>query len=201
MPNTHTIVCRAGGQAHTHTSPDPKQARDMVQQHYTQPIGRTMYRTQRAAMTSQIDDQLAAMLLATRDGRFAVRPDDFSPWQFLRLSRPTKGRHAGWLRVQSQHSDMLSSVASIRVGGGASQRYLHAPNYLTALRLLVCDPVRATIEYGRRKNRCSRCGKTLTDDRSRFYAIGPECEKYWPDVLRQVEADFGGPYPGPGWDQ
>lgn len=149
----------------------------------------------------QINDQLTNMLLATKDGRYAVRLDTNEPYKFLRLSRPTKGRSKDFLKIQSQHSDMLAIVAMIHVSGRASSRYLHDARYLPALRLLVCDPVTAMIEYGRRKGKCGRCGKTLTDDRSRFYAIGPECEKFRPDVLRRIESLFGGPYPGPGWEQ
>jgi Family of unknown function (DUF6011) len=146
----------------------------------------------------KIDDSLAAMLLATKDGRYAVKLNESDPFRFYRLSRPKNGKAKGYLKIQSQHAESLAFVGMIHTNGQASLRFLHQYDALPYLRLLACDPTTAAMDYGKEYKRCSRCGIQLTDDRSRWFAIGPECEKYWPDIIAMV-LDKRGPYV-PGWE-
>jgi hypothetical protein len=166
-------------------------------------MGRQLYQNTRAAIPATpaprppvIDDVLTKCLLATKDGRYAVKmgPDD--PFRFIRLSRPKNGKSKGFLKIQTQHSEALAPAASIRLDG--SGRYVQQRDLLPYLRMLVCDPTTAAMDYGRAMRRCSRCGIRLTDDRSRWFSIGPECEKYWPEIIGMV-LDKRGPYV-PGWE-
>jgi DNA-directed RNA polymerase subunit RPC12/RpoP len=153
---------------------------------------------QAANAQPQIENQLATMLLGTKDGRYAVKMHDADPYKFLRLSRPNQGKAKGYLKIQSQHSEHYQSIGLIALDGVGSKRFLYAPSYVPYLRMLVCDPTTAAMDYGREMRRCSRCGIKLTDDRSRWFNIGPECEKYWPEIIAITE-DKRGPYV-PGWE-
>lgn len=160
---------------------------------------RQYYRNERANIfTPAVDDLLTRMLLDTRDGRYAVKLDQSDPFRFIRISRPKNGKSAGYLKIQSQHAESLAPVASLRLDLDPRKRYLQNASYIPYLRMLVCDSTTAAMDYGRTLQRCSRCGIQLTDDRSRWFAIGPECEKYWPDIIGMV-LDKKGPYV-PGWE-
>ncbi len=168
------------------------------------PMGRQLYQNTRAAIPAPaatprppaIDDQLTKCLLLTKDGRYAVKMGPEDPFRFIRLSRPKNGKAKGFLKIQTQHSDTLMAAALIRLDGG--RRYVQQPDLLPYLRMLVCDTTTAAMDYGRAMRRCSRCGIVLTDDRSRWFSIGPECEKYWPEIIAMV-LDKRGPYV-PGWE-
>lgn len=195
-----SITCKAGGYAHTHHSVQE------VRSHYgrTQPSpGRQVFNNTRTSVQAAntqpaIDDQLTAMLLGTKDGRYAVKMTPSDPFKFIRLSRPKNGKARGYLKIQSQHADRLASVGLVAVNRDSSKRFIYAPSYIPYLRMLVCDPTTAAMDYGRELKRCSRCGIDLTDDRSRWFNIGPECEKYWPEIIAIV-TEKRGPYV-PGWE-
>lgn len=46
-------------------------------------------------------------------------------------------------------------------------------------------------QYATFMGRCARCGAGLIDDRSRWYGIGPECEKNWPEYMNLVNDEQG----------
>lgn len=188
------VVCYGGGFRHNH--PTSEQARACTN------YGRTSYSRTRAmnqtvsTVTARIpeppmDEQLRKMLLSTKDGRYAVRPDENTAWTFIRLSRPKNGRLKGMLKVQLQASEAYLPIASLSTA--TSYVNVWDKRWMSHLMLLVCDPTTAAYEYGRALKRCSRCYKELTDHRSIHYAIGPECEKYWPEVIAMVN-DKHGPY-------
>ena len=137
-----------------------------------------------------LDDQLKAMLESTKSGRYAVRLADDQPYKFFRLSRPTVGKYKDALKIQSQHSEEYKPVAVIWPNGKVTL-YNGTQETIIHLRLLVCDPTTATIAYGTEMRRCGICGKELTDPRSRFYGIGPECEKHFPEVIAMVQSMKG----------
>lgn len=150
----------------------------------------TFANTRSSVAAQAIDDQLAKMLLEVKDGRYAVRLDASHPFTFVRLSRPKNGKAAGFLKIQTQHSEAYQTVAMISTSLGG-RRYLHNESILVPLRLLVCDPTTAAYDYGAEMERCCRCGKELTDERSRWYAIGPECEKFAPEIFAMVQDKKG----------
>lgn len=137
--------------------------------------------TNRQKMLVQLLDQVP-------DGRYAVQPDETVPLTFIRISRPKKGQYGGTIKVQTQHSDDLI----LRWVYWPSGRVSEYERSIEEKLLLVCvDSRRAATTYGRELGQCCCCGKTLTDERSRYYGIGPECEKKWPWIIQLVNERDG----------
>lgn len=93
-------------------------------------------------------------------GRYALRTDGVV--KFYRLDRPTEGRWAGYVFLKLQASDDLWSIR----------------NHTERDRILAeiaKDVLAAERLYGVELGKCSRCGRTLTDETSRAYGIGPDC--------------------------
>src|SRR6478672_1718439 len=136
-----------------------------------------------------------AMLMNVDSGYYAVRTVDGSDDDifFMRVSRPKSGNGAGGLKLQSVHGG---------AGAGFSERdkpvfkdgliiwpsgsYTFYDRYRQAhwqevmvdsVMKLVTDTFGAARLYSEKIKHCCRCNKALTDDRSRHYGIGPECEK------------------------
>jgi hypothetical protein len=135
-------------------------------------------------------DLLNGLLDGVRDGYYAVQLDDSDPLTFMRISRPTRGQYDGALKIQTQHSDELK-VAAVRWPSGAWSTY-RGKWIIDRLMVLVVDPVRAGMTYSKKLNQCQRCNKDLTDERSRHYGIGPDCEKLLPQHIERVDEYHGG---------
>lgn len=133
------------------------------------------------------------MVRGIRDGRYAVRPDHNTPFRFVRVWRPTHGKKKGAIILQTQHSDAYKECVVIWPSGRVS---VYDKRIDPLLLLVVVDPVTASINYGRELNRCSSCGRELTDGRSIYYSIGPECEKRWADLINYVDQTQGPYVPG-----
>jgi hypothetical protein len=132
-----------------------------------------------------------AMVKVIREGRYAVDVGKSSQrFIFLRITRPTKGRYKDALKIQTQHSDKLKEAA---VGWPSGTWTLagYKADIDAALRMIVVNPVDATLLYAKELGCCARCGIELTDERSRYYGIGPECEKHWPDLINSVNESKG----------
>jgi len=93
-------------------------------------------------------------------GRYALRTEDGV--KFYRLDRPTEGKWAGYTFLKAQASDDLWPIKN----PSEKNRILAA---------IAEDVLGAEQLYGRELGRCSRCGRTLTDETSRAYGIGPDC--------------------------
>lgn len=124
-------------------------------------------------------------------GYYAVQADEDKPVQFIRVSFPQTGTYRGYQKVQSQHGDRLENGVLIDPRGRV---HVRRAAVLEAGMLIVADPIGAAIRYALLIGNCCRCNATLTDARSRYYGIGPECEGYWPgftervDEMRELEA-------------
>lgn len=133
------------------------------------------------------------MVESMREGRYAVEvtlPNQPRDWIFLRVSRPKSGKKAGCLIVQTQHSDFYKPYFTIYPNGQV-YFYQNAPRLDMALLMVAADPFTSAINYGRELGCCSRCARELTDERSRYYSIGPECEKYWPEIINYINETRG----------
>lgn len=130
-----------------------------------------------------------------KDGRYAVRREQGDPFTFIRVSRPKNGKRKGCLVVQTQHSDWYQDLVTIFPSGKAWFNQ-QSEKLDMALFIACADPMTAAINYGRELGRCSRCGRELTDERSRYYSIGPECEKYWPEIISHINEEQGEWYLG-----
>ena len=93
-------------------------------------------------------------------GRYALRTEDGV--KFYRLDRPTEGRWAGWTFLKVQASDDLFPIKN--------------PNEKARIIAAIAEDVLGAERlYGMELGKCSRCGRTLTDETSRAYGIGPDC--------------------------
>jgi hypothetical protein len=133
------------------------------------------------------------MLEATPDGYFAVRVDDNDAYRFLRISRkfPKHSKKIGCVQVQSQHSDDLKPVMMYRPldspKGSKEWLWVATPRMERYVILAMVDPLGTGLKYAQELGRCCICGKTLTDERSRHYGIGPECEKVHPERIAYID--------------
>lgn len=125
-----------------------------------------------------------------RDGYYAARRDDNEELKFLRISRPKRGIYTGCIKVQSQHGPNLTPVLYVRPN---DEVVVQDWRYEEALLLVAVDQRGCAITYAEEIGNCMRCNCELTDERSRWYGIGPECEKHWPDMIALV-ADRKGYY-------
>lgn len=140
----------------------------------------------------------AEMLFGIRPGRFAVSTDGSNRLDFVRVmhikAKPGKYvRYAGFMKIQTQHGDMLKDRAVVSPKGEVviTSNSMDATKLTAILMGIIIDQRAANIKYGREKGMCCRCGKTLTDERSRYYGIGPECEKSWPEIVDEVNENEG----------
>lgn len=144
-----------------------------------------------------------AFLEGLRDGYFATRQDSTRPWTFLRISRPTKGRFKGSLKVQTVHGSgmgvTLKPALVIYDFGQDNQRvYWTNMSIEDDLLLVTVDQRGSALAYAEAMGRCMRCNAELTDDRSRWYSIGPECENHWPEIIEEINETKGVYKPGSG---
>lgn len=143
---------------------------------------------------------LLPMLTMVPDGYFAVRPDTNEPWRFFRITRRDTKRNKNTTRIQSQASDLLYTRMIvwhdrddyIWVDPWWHQR----GKLLQYLMLIIADAQGGMMQYAQLTEHCGSCGKQLTDERSRWYGIGPECEKksFGPGWIDAVDCSEKGPF-------
>ena len=136
------------------------------------------------------------MLKSAGTGYFAVRLDGNQVHTFFRLNEIKEIKNVkrklpiGTFTVETLHGDRRKWVLTIFPGGVVKEYDLSREKEL----LMVCvDPNGGRIEYGIQIGACGICGKTLTDDRSRWYGIGPDCEKRNGHIISIVDEKYG-PY-------
>jgi hypothetical protein len=137
------------------------------------------------------------------EARFAVSKSgtEADDLVFLRVSliKPYKSgkrrNFQGCVRLQTQHSDDLIDRFIVDAGGKyRPESTTMSPTSMAGyLASVVADPRGAAATYGRALHQCCVCGKTLTDERSRWYGIGPDCETRWPEIIVESD-DARGPF-------
>lgn len=150
---------------------------------------------------AKIDPRVAVvegMFSMVPDAYFAVRPDANVPFTFVRVSTPTRGKWKGTRKVQTQHGPNLELAAARFPSGKWS---IYRDSVLDAMLLIVTDPLGAAMTYAHEIEKCCRCNTQLTDDRSRWYGIGPDCEQVWPQVIDRVNEERGVYVPGMNVDR
>lgn len=136
-----------------------------------------------------------------REANYAVPRGD-NGFDFVRIARIRPYRNGrrrsneGSVVLSTQHSETWVKRFMFTPDMRALQLSSYGGEWASAVlaRILV-NPTRTASSYGHELGRCCRCGKKLTDDRSRWYGIGPECEKVWPEILYELD-DEKGPFPG-----
>lgn len=130
-------------------------------------------------------EMIKGMLDMVPDGYYAAQKDLGGHVDFIRISRPTRGKYKGSLKIQTQHSDKWAE-AVIKWPSGSWSVY---KDITEALMLVVSDHRTCQKRYSIEVQACGHCNTALTDDRSRHYLVGPICvEKYdlhW--VIEEVD--------------
>lgn len=143
------------------------------------------------------NDTLLMFLEQVPEGYFAVRHDTNEPWAFFRIARPNFGRYKGCIKIQSKHSEQLvDRWIYYPMTHRVLQHQYRDRDIESYVMLIVADWHGATMEYARAFNRCGCCSKELTDERSRWYGVGPECEKKprWAFAVEDVDNSDKGPF-------
>ncbi len=96
------------------------------------------------------------------EGRYAI--DHEGTVKFYRVDRPTDGKWAGRVFVSVQASDDFHSIRSWE-------------SRVEILKVIAADPKEAMLRYGKLIGKCGHCGRTLTNEESRKYGIGPICRE------------------------
>lgn len=142
-------------------------------------------------------DLLKGMIDLVPDGYYAVQMgDDETHLDFLRLKRPKSGTktYGGSLKVQTQHGPALELAAVL--WGGSGKWSVYKASVVDMLLKVVTDHHGCAERYGQKLGRCMRCNCELTDDRSRYYGIGPECEQKsgWEWAIATMDERKGGSF-------
>jgi hypothetical protein len=131
------------------------------------------------------------LLEAIPAAHYAVRADSNEPYTFLRVRKPKTGRYTGCTIIQTRHGDRFITRFALFPNGRVwfspgDQRFIESK-----IMLVFGDYQYAMMEYGREIGRCMVCGKTLTDERSRWYGIGPDCETRYSFPVERLDEEFG----------
>lgn len=159
----------------------------------------------------ELSDAAKAMLATIEDGYYAWQPDSATPLVFVRI-RERKGRASrlhGSRVIASQHSEAFTDEAfafpsgrtgylrlDSRYGSRTAAGYQHRiqGSDITlddAILGIAVNKFQAARDYALQKGRCCRCHKELTDERSRWYGIGPICDKVWTWYIEGVDNEKG----------
>ncbi len=119
-------------------------------------------RTQTTAMAEAIapgasDESLKRPEVA--DGRYAVEHEGV-----LKFFKVKNGRKPGFVFLDIQASDEWHAIRNVT-------------RITQVLALIRADEETAARRYGIELGQCGRCGRTLTDEESRAYGIGPVCRE------------------------
>lgn len=128
------------------------------------------------------------MLKGIQPGYYAMQSPG-KPYRFYRVSVPKTGKYKGMMKVQSQHSEKYNIVLTVNLN--TDSLYWYNMTCEEDIMILAVNQKACAVEYGQYIGRCCRCNKELTDERSRYFGIGPECEQHWPSVINMVTESKG----------
>lgn len=97
------------------------------------------------------------------NGRYAITFNS-GVTRFFEVNTPTEGKWSGYTFLSIQASDDLHPVRD-------------REKRTAVLNMIRKDPQTASALYGQKIGRCGICHKTLTDETSRAYGIGPVCRE------------------------
>lgn len=130
-------------------------------------------------------------LTSVPDGYYASRPDSDHEYTFFRVSHPKSGQYKDTMKIQTQHGPDLDLFMVIWPSGALT---VYDKRWEDDFLLVTVDQKGCAIAYAEKIGRCCLCGTELTDARSRWYGIGPDCEKKKfraADIIRIVEETKG----------
>jgi hypothetical protein len=114
------------------------------------------------------------------EGYYATDKDgDGTHIDYLYIGEEKHGkRFKGHLVVKTQHSDewVARMVKWKETGKWSVYPMAYGRDVIEIVLMVLGDYKTCARRYAIETQRCMRCGKKLTDDRSRHYLVGPECE-------------------------
>jgi len=137
---------------------------------------------------------IISMLDGLDTGYYAVQPNPERPHiDFMRVSRPTdkRSRFKDSIKVQTQHADMLLDKWAYWPG---RDLLYTTPGIEDLILILLANKRKAGRLYAEQLGNCHRCNTHLTDERSRHYGFGPECEKYLEAEKDEIDDENNGSY-------
>lgn len=105
---------------------------------------------------------VANLSLAVPEGRYAIEWND--TLQFFHVDCPTEGRWSGFTFLKRRVSDETYPVRGHQKG-------------LILEAIAKAGPRECAIRFGQEIGSCGVCGRTLTNEVSRAYGIGPICRE------------------------
>lgn len=115
----------------------------------------------RYAILDEAEDPVAYSYVDRQD---LVKPRERSV-RFFKIDAPDEGRWKGYVFVSRQASDDLYPIK-------------HPSDKARIINRIIQDGWKeCLLLYGREIGKCGHCGRTLTNDESRAYGIGPVCRR------------------------
>lgn len=147
---------------------------------------------------SELPEATIGLIGLVADGYYATRTSPTEPYLFYKVSTPKSGQYKGSRKFMTRHGDDWKTAFVIWPSGRASS---YKPGIDQHLLELIANQSKAKLQYARQIGSCCICGKTLTDERSRYYGIGPDCETRHSDIIGWVTDEYGPYVPGRGFDK
>ena len=120
----------------------------------------------------EVGDGIDLSVLPAGKTRYAV-PNSEGVLTFIQVDRVDNpgSRWHGWIFVKQQLSDWVEKRGSQRPGK------LYRGVWASLLQKVLDDPQKAMRTYGEEIGMCGNCGRTLTNEESRNFGIGPDCRE------------------------
>lgn len=139
---------------------------------------------------------LKGLIEMVPDGYYATQEYEGGHVEFIRVSSPKSGQYRDSRKFQTLHGSGLGARLELAAVLWPSNKWsVYKTGIVDYLLLLCTDYQGAAFRYAEKIGKCCRCNAELTDGRSRWLGIGPECEKHWPWVIENV-LERKGPFTG-----
>jgi hypothetical protein len=196
----HRIRCRHGGVEHSHET--AREVAFCATQHQGFPVAVSNIKTHTAPELPKAAPATGStygtwrfitpevMVRGIRKGRYCVELGA-NMRKFFKVDPEWKGKKfKGATVISSQHSESFK-VCLVLWPDGRHEVHRDTGDLDRCLMMIAADPYTSKIRYGQEMGVCCNCGKKLTDDRSRWYGIGPECEKDNIEIINEVNNSRG----------
>jgi hypothetical protein len=135
-------------------------------------LRRAAMRQTGTGVTVEIEGSIDLRVLPEGRTRYAV-PNSEGALTFIQIDRVAdrSSRWNGWIFVKQQLSDYTEKRGSQRPG------QMYRGVWVSLLQKVLDDPKGAMRAYGENLGICGNCGRTLTNEVSRQFGIGPDCRE------------------------
>lgn len=135
-------------------------------------LRRAAMRKTGTGVTVETEGSIDLRVLPEGRTRYAV-PNSEGPLTFIQIDRVAdpSSRWNGWIFVKQQLSDYTEKRGSQRPG------QMYRGVWASLLQKVLDDPQAAMRAYGENLGICGNCGRTLTNEVSRQFGIGPDCRE------------------------